>query len=208
MTRREKRARRKKQTLLLIVIALVVCAGIVFGVLAAKDRAERRRREEEHRQLLEKYPLRQTEIVEACAEEFSLEPARLYAVMLCESSFRPDVVSSVGAIGLMQVTPSSAEWIAGKLGEKDTYTEESLYDPMTNARYGSWYLSYLDERFSGNLVKATAAYHAGQGTVDKWTEELGELTPETIPTEITRAYVQNVLSAKEHYEQLYFSEDS
>ena len=86
------------------------------------------------------YPLRyETELL-AASEEFSIDPCMLAALVYCESSFREDAVSSVGAIGLMQIMPDTGEWLATKVELSEPYTTESLYDPETNLRLGCWYL--------------------------------------------------------------------
>ena len=87
-------------------------------------------------------------------------------MILAESSYQPEAVSSANAQGLMQLLPSTAEWIAGKFDE--TYVEGCLFDPETNVKYGCWYLGFLMRRYNGDMTCASAAYHAGQGTVDRW----------------------------------------
>ena len=69
----------------------------------------------------------------------------------------------------MQLMPDTAEWIAHKYNEDGAgYSFDSLYDPETNIRYGTWYLGYLSRRFDGDATKIVCAYHAGQGNVDSW----------------------------------------
>ncbi|MGI6173411.1 MAG: lytic transglycosylase domain-containing protein [Christensenellales bacterium] len=204
MNRSERRRRRnalRKRAMLLVISCALLC---VLGVVASRAiRTEAARREREI--LLAAYPIRYQEVVEECAAEFSLETERLYAVMLCESSFRADAVSGAGAVGLMQLLPDTAKWIAEKLGEE--YNDAMLTDPRQNARLGSWYLSYLDRRFGGDLTKATAAYHTGQNRVDEWLKDPANSSDgaalEHIPSDATRGYVERVLKAVEMYRELY-----
>ena len=150
------------------------------------------------------YPLDYEQELLSAADEFSIDPCLLAALVYCESSFRPDAVSSVGAVGLMQIMPSTAEWIAQKLGE--AYDEQLLYDPAVNIRYGCWYLNYLEQRFDGDLTKVTAAYHAGGGQVDQWLEDPAVSsdgsTLENIPSQVTAAYVEKVAQVLEHYKEI------
>ena len=139
-----------------------------------------------------RYPLRYTAIVRARARAEGLDPALIAAVIYAESKFRPTAVSSAGAIGLMQLTPMTAEGIALRTGGT-AFRLSDLTDPTINIRYGSWYLHDLVAKY-GSLGLALAAYNAGQGNVDRWRAEgKGIQFPET------RAYVERV----EHLQHVY-----
>ena len=151
------------------------------------------------------YPLHYEDIIERYAQQYELDPARVAAVIYCESSFRATAVSSVGAVGLMQIMPETGRWIAEKLGEEE-YRVEDLNVPEINIRYGCWYLNYLDNRFEDNLTNATAAYHAGGGKVNEWLKDArysedGD-TLSDIPFQQTNAYVKNVHQAYEKYKEI------
>ena len=107
----------------------------------------------------------------------------------------------------MQILPSTAEWIAGKLDE--TYTEGCLFDPETNIRYGCWYLGFLMRRYDGDMRCSSSAYHAGQGTVDKWLADPNYSsdgkTLDVIGYDSTNTYVNRVLRYYEKYEEIYAS---
>lgn len=105
--------------------------------------------------------------IERYAAEYNLQPAFVTAIIRNESSFRRDAESSVGARGLMQMMPDTAEWIAGKL-RVENFSFDSMYDPETNIRFGCWYLNYLAKLFRGDPTLVTAAYHTGQTTVTRW----------------------------------------
>ena len=109
-----------------------------------------------HQQYIEKY-----------AAQYNLQPAFVAAIIRNESSFRTNAESSVGARGLMQLMPDTAEWIAGKLDD-DSYHFDRMWDAETNIRYGCWYLGYLSRLFHGDADLVSAAYHAGQTTVTQW----------------------------------------
>lgn len=147
------------------------------------------------------------DLIRTYAQKNEIPPAYVAAVIMAESSYRPEAVSSVDAQGLMQILPSTAEWIAGKLDE--TYTEGCLFDPETNIRYGCWYLGFLMRRYDGDMRCSSSAYHAGQGTVDKWLADPNYSsdgkTLDVIGYDSTNTYVNRVLRYYEKYEEIYAS---
>lgn len=143
------------------------------------------------------------EYIERYSKEHNLDNALVAAVIYQESRFRSDAESRVGALGLMQIMPDTGIWIAEKLEVE--FSEEKLLDPEYNIRFGTWYLSYLLERFDGNLKVALAAYNAGPGMVDQWLKDDrysvdGELTE--IPFKETRDYVTTVLAMQDTYRRI------
>ena len=135
--------------------------------------------------------------------------ALVSAVILCESSFDPRAESRLGARGLMQLMPDTAEWVAHKYKEDGAgYSFDKLYDPETNIRYGTWYLGYLSRRFDGDATKIVCAYHAGQGNVDSWLKNpqysADGVTLDVIPTQDTATYASRVLRARDVYRKYYF----
>jgi soluble lytic murein transglycosylase len=157
----------------------------------------------------DRLPLAYQDEIKKYAAAYDLDPARVAAVIYCESSFQPEAVSSAGARGLMQIMPETGGWIAEKLKDTSYYTDEKLFEPELNIRYGCWYLNYLDGRYDGDLTKATAAYHAGGTRVDEWLADkeysTDGVTLATIPYDSTRAYVANVKTAYEHYKEIFRS---
>jgi soluble lytic murein transglycosylase len=145
------------------------------------------------------YPLAYQEELKEAADRYGLDRYFLAAVVCTESRFRAEAVSSDGAEGLMQVLPSTAEWIAGMRGMK--YEEGSLFDPATNLDYGCWLMRYLLDRYGGSEHNALIAYNAGAGRLDGWldggADENGELIE--IPYAETRAYVEKITKLKEVY---------
>lgn len=135
---------------------------------------------------------------------------RAYALAIArqESEFNPHAQSRAGALGLMQLMPSTARYTAKKIGVR--YRKSKLFEPDYNARLGSHYLAYLLERFNGSTVLATAAYNAGPKRVEQWVELFGKPGDrvdtlnwiELIPYAETRNYVQRVLESKAVYQQL------
>lgn len=142
------------------------------------------------------YPLRYTAIVREHAAENHLDPALLAAVIESESKFDPTATSSAGAVGLMQLTPSTAKGIAEYTGGS-RFRVSDLERPEINIRYGSWYLRHLLDKY-GNERLALAAYNAGQENVDRW-----QAAHEGIQFAETRAYVDRVEHLKTIYRKAY-----
>mgnify|MGYP006308019583 FL=1 len=111
-------------------------------------------------------PVKYKNEIDKYAEEFSLQPELLAAIIYVESRFDKYSVSSKGAVGLMQLMPSTAYWVAKELGYKD-FSLQDLDDPDLNIKFGSWYFAYLYQKFDKDLIKTIAAYNAGETNVRK-----------------------------------------
>lgn len=169
---------------------LIIVGGIAFAVSKTYEKG--------YRELA--LPLRHDDIIRQQSEEKNLDPALIAAVIYKESRFRPRE-SSAGALGLMQLLPDTAHFIAGKTGGSK-FTTEDLATPQINIAYGAWYLRYLLDHFDDNEMTALAAYNAGIGNVNGWLADLGEthITDlDQIPFPETREYVRNVLDARDQY---------
>ena len=190
------RARRMRRIAIIAAAALAVLGLVVWIVSSRAPEPPQQR-----------YPVAYESTIRLCARLNDIPPAYVASVILAESSYDPQAVSSVNAQGLMQLLPSTAEWIAGKMGEQ--YVEGSLFTPEINIRYGCWYLGFLMERYHGDMRLSSSAYHAGQGNVDKWLKN-PEYSPDgvtlsVIPYQSTETYVQRVLSYYEKYSEIYAS---
>jgi soluble lytic murein transglycosylase len=97
-------------------------------------------------------------IIEEC-HLYQIDPSLVLAIIQVESNFSPTAVSGKGAVGLMQVMPSTAEYLAEKLGISISGKKE-LHDPFLNVRLGIYYLSLLEGRFD-NVEDALFAYYYG-----------------------------------------------
>ncbi|MBQ8698516.1 MAG: lytic transglycosylase domain-containing protein [Schwartzia sp.] len=156
------------------------------------------------------YPYPYQELITLYSDANGVSSALVASVIMHESKFSNSVHSPRGAIGLMQLMPETAAWIAEELDDGD-FSLQKLHEPEMNIRYGTWYLALLEREFDGNPVLALAAYNAGRGTVHEWMEEY-EWPPDfhnvsEIPYPETRLYVLRVLKDKKHYEALYYSAD-
>lgn len=152
------------------------------------------------------YPLKYTQIVAKEATANHLEPALVYSVIKAESNFDADVTSHAGAIGLMQLTPDTFEWLQTKLKSETKYTAQDLTAPEVNIRYGCKFLSILIEKYSQKRT-ALSAYNAGIGTVNSWLSDPSisqdGVTLGNIPYAETRKYVSAVLENYDKYSTLY-----
>lgn len=144
-----------------------------------------------------RFPLAYQEQMTSAAKSTSITPHLLFAIARQESAFMPDARSPAGALGLMQLLPSTAQYTARRAGIP--YQRQALLSPETNIDLGSRYLHQLLNEFDGNRILATAAYNAGPTRVRQWLNAEQQKLPydvwiETIPYRETRGYVQNVLA--------------
>ncbi len=179
----------------LLIIALSLCLGI--GIHFSWNVID----EQTH-------PIRYEKIVEKYAEEYDVPEIVIFSVIKVESKFDANAISSVGAIGLMQMMPATFDWLTGDEHLGEHLSSLLLTDPEVNIRYGTYYLRYLYLKFE-NWDTVFAAYNGGEGNVAKWLtdpeySENGILT--YIPFEETRNYVTKVNDAIAVYEKLYVKE--
>jgi soluble lytic murein transglycosylase len=175
---------------LIVALGLAAAVGLTFAVLQTSKPGWWERAW---------YPLRYEQIVRGHAQHYDLDAALLAAVIYQESKFKADAKSSSGAIGLMQLLPTTAEGIAVHTGGT-AFRVDDLYDPEINIRYGAWYLHHLMQKY-GDEEAALAAYNAGQDNVDRWRRDgVGIQFAET------RAYVKRVEDLKRIYRDAYGSE--
>ena len=114
------------------------------------------------------HPLAHQQAIADAAAESGVDPYVLAAVINAESGFRDDVVSNAGAVGLMQVLPSTADAVATRLGIRGKMDAAALSVPVTNIRVGAAYLTELLARYGDSLDLALAAYNAGITNADRW----------------------------------------
>lgn len=147
-------------------------------------------------------------LVTQASADTGVNEALIYAVIRTESGFRPQVESHAGAIGLMQITPATFDWIRFMTGWDEPLTSEDLNDPAVNIKYGTQLLSILLTEFE-TQDEALAAYNAGRSRVNQWLKDPecskdGE-TLSYIPIEETRNYVKKVEDARQTYQRLYYN---
>ncbi len=179
---------------LLMIIAILVSAFGTDRIQQVADKSE--------------YPKYYSDAVELASLEFDVSENLLYAMIKAESDFDADAVSRAGAVGLMQIMPSTFEKdIKPKLGIEKSGTD-ALKDYMINVRSGAYYFSYL-YNYCGDTETALAMYNAGIGRVNSWLENEKyskngeELIVDHIPFPETRTYVLRVMYYYEKYNELY-----
>ena len=150
------------------------------------------------------YPLPYREPVTEQVGRTRIPESLVYAVMRTESSFSPAVLSSAGAVGLMQLMPSTARQVVGK---NATFDPADLTRPEFNISCGVRHLKELTVQYDNSLVLSVAAYNAGATAVNRWRKKFGTLREdefiENIPYGETREYVKKVLAGAEIYHRLY-----
>ena len=131
------------------------------------------------------------------ARSRGLHSSWVFAITRQESGFSPDARSGVGAMGLMQLMPTTAKETARRYGIP-LASPQQAFDPDVNIQLGAAYLSQIYGQFGGNRILASAAYNAGPTRVRQWLSGNQsmpfDIWIETIPFDETRQYVQNVLS--------------
>lgn len=196
MARRGKRSRRGRRILgLLLVVGVLVAVGLAIHESKPAWYARWW------------YPLEYDAAINRDARLNGLDPALVAAVVWRESDYDPGAVSPRGAVGLMQVLPSTAKFIASQ-DDPPPGRAIDIGDPEVNISFGAWYLRHLIDLHDGSVPAALAAYNAGPDNLRKWrasaTSKGADLrVPEDVPFEETRLYVTDVLEAWPIYRDAY-----
>ncbi|MDD3364755.1 MAG: lytic transglycosylase domain-containing protein [Syntrophomonas sp.] len=152
------------------------------------------------------YPLPHRDIVFTTAKEYNVDPYLVFAIIRAESKYQTAAESPVGAKGLMQIMPDTAQWIAEQM-KIENFKTDDLHKPEVNIRFGCWYIKNLNTEFKGSLPLQVAAYNAGRGKVKQWVQEGkwdgNSRNIEGIPFLETKQYVKNVLKNYEAYKAIY-----
>ncbi|MBX5435743.1 MAG: lytic transglycosylase domain-containing protein [Alicyclobacillaceae bacterium] len=174
------------------------------------------------------YPIQYQPTIQAAARESDVDPLLIASVIRVESKFRRRDVSHAGAVGLMQLMPDTARWVAQKMTASQVAGPTGGYGswpadvdirsvargdmaplsyPDVNILLGCWYIHYLMDRFAGNQVAAIAAYNAGPKRVQTWLHRgvwNGQLTSiGDIPVGETRHFVDRVFYNYALYQRIY-----
>lgn len=171
--------------LYVIVLILIVVGFCVYRVCITKA-----------------YPLKYKNEICYYADNYDLDRALVLSVVKVESGFDKNAVSGAGAIGLMQITEKTGEYIASKLGVLDY----DLTNVKDNLNFGCFYLKYLLTKFS-DIQTALIAYNAGEGRVVKWLKDSkfsdDGIRLKTIPYKETRDYITKINKNFSKYKELY-----
>jgi soluble lytic murein transglycosylase len=151
------------------------------------------------------YPLGYAASLVNSAQRNRIDPLLLAALVREESRYDPQIKSYVGATGLAQLMPSTAQWVSKQVPD---VAGKPLTDPNTNLQLGGWYLAYTIKAFDGNAMNGVAAYNGGPGAVARWKRGFSgdpDEFVESIPYTETRLYVKKVFSSYWNYVKLYGS---
>ena len=191
------RRRRRSACITVVIIALILILVLLLTAFLLRPTLERTWME--HR-----FPLEYESLIFYYSSLHDLDPFLVMGVIRAESSFRSHVTSPVGASGLMQIMPTTGEWLAERMGI--SFEIDDLFNPAYNIRMGTYYLRLLIGMF-GYLDTALAAYNAGMGNVSNWLDDTrysaDGATLHTIPFAETREYVERVNRYTEIYRELY-----
>lgn len=146
------------------------------------------------------YPLKyKIQIIEA-SEKYQLPTHLIASIVLTESSFDKNAISKKGAVGLMQILPSTAKWVCELKGDK--YDQEKLNEVSYNLDIGCYYLKYLINKFE-SVDTAIVAYNAGEGNVSSWLKNQSlssdGVTLISIPYKESNNYLKKVKQTQKIY---------
>jgi len=151
------------------------------------------------------YPLGYREEIVEYSEKQDIDPFLVASIIRTESNFYNEAVSKKEAKGLMQITPTTAEWISNEINEVN-FTEDDLFDPKTNIKFGTWYLNRIGTNYD-DLDIILSCYNAGSGNVSEWLKDKDLSSDgqklDKIPFKETDEYVKKVKSNKKIYKLLY-----
>lgn len=140
------------------------------------------------------------EITRGYAQELGVDPAWVYGLIRQESRFVTNAKSTVGAGGLMQLMPTTAQWVANRL--KIPYHAGMVNEVGMNVRLGTYYIGHVFQQLGNQPVLATAGYNAGPNRARQWQASTPlpvDVYTETIPFLETRDYVKKVMTNAVHY---------
>lgn len=160
-----------KRTILIIFVIICLIFSIVFFLYKFT------------------FPKSYSNYIFSYSEQYKLDPALVFSIVKAESGFNANAVSKSGAMGLMQLLPTTARWIATELG--DEFENNKLFDPETNIKYGCFYLNYLKNKFN-NIEVVICAYNAGESVVRNWILSNGTIENDNIEYPETKNYLRKV----------------
>jgi soluble lytic murein transglycosylase len=154
------------------------------------------------------YPFPYEETIEQWSQQRQINPLLVTGLIRQESRFETKIRSVSDAVGLMQIIPDTADFVAAKNDMK----KFNLEDPNDNIKLGTWYLDYTHDTYDNNAMFAVASYNAGPGAVAGWIKEFGFTDPDKFVTQIpypeTQGYVESVFENYWNYLRLYNPEVS
>lgn len=151
------------------------------------------------------YPEHFEDLIVANSQTYGIDPLVFFSLIRQESLFEEGARSHAAAQGLAQIIPDTGAWIAEQLAYPG-YTNELVYRPVINVRFGTYYLDWVRDYLDGNLVAALSGYNAGPGNAKRWVEQAGNddtMFVELMDITEPRIYIQAITSNLYHYTRLY-----
>lgn len=178
-----------------IIVLFIILILVIYGIVNIKDIGKRI------------YTIKYRDEIEKYAKEYSIDPLLVSAIISVESKYKKDAISYKGALGLMQILPTTGKWAAEEIGIKN-YNDDMLFDEDINIKIGCWYLNKLKKQFD-SIELVIAAYNGGSGNVAKWLkcEEYSDdnITLKKIPFKETEDYVRKVMRNYKIYTYIYIN---
>jgi soluble lytic murein transglycosylase len=151
------------------------------------------------------YPRPFDDLIVREARANDISPLVYFSLIRQESLFEEGARSSAAAQGLAQIVPDTGRWVAEQVGHPE-YTNDMIYRPVINLRFGAYYLDWARDYLDGNLLSALAGYNAGPGNAEAWRARAGAddtIFAETLSFSEPRVYIQQVVANLYHYTRLY-----
>lgn len=173
---------------------------------ADRQKHEQLKQQRSHWEALYPFPYKAT--IAQWSQQRQINPLLVTGLIRQESRFETKIRSVADAVGLMQIIPDTADFVAEQNGMK----KFNLEDPNDNIRLGTWYLDYTHQEYDNNSLFAVASYNAGPGAVAGWIKEFGFTDADKFVTQIpypeTQGYVEFVFENYWNYLRLYNPEIS
>ena len=153
------------------------------------------------------YPQRFADLITAESVANGIDPLLFFSLIRQESLFEEGARSYAAAQGLAQIIPDTGAWVAERLSYPN-YTNDLVYRPYINVKFGAYYLDWVRDYLDGNLISALVGYNAGPGNSDIWREAAGmddALFVEQLTINEPRIYINTIVSNLYHYTRLYGS---
>ncbi|MCB0183185.1 MAG: transglycosylase SLT domain-containing protein, partial [Caldilineaceae bacterium] len=151
------------------------------------------------------YPRYFADLINQEALLYKINPLLYFSLIRQESLFEEGARSSAAAQGLAQIIPDTGHWVAERLGHPE-YTNEIIYQPHINLKFGAYYLAWARDYLDGNIISALVGYNAGPGNAEAWREIAGAddaLFVELLTVNEPRLYVRIITTNLYHYTRLY-----
>lgn len=167
-----KRLLNSYKLIILIILIIFILLSLVFYIEIGKYK--------KYESLVLKY-----------SKEYKVDENLIFALLKTESNFNKTAISKKGAIGIAQMLPSTADYIADIIGYSKGY---NLFNEDTAINFATYYLAYLSSKFDSEL-QVVCAYNAGEGRVEEWLTRQN-LTPKNIPFKETKNYYKKIKRRK------------